>query len=282
MFPLVEKSFDPDPWRWQPHPEVWLLVIALVAAFVHAVRNIGPRVMPPGEVVTRRQVAAFSAGMLLLWLASDWPMHDIAEEYLYSVHMVQHMVLTYVVPPLALLATPEWLFRLVVGDGRVYRAVRFLSRPVAAILIYTAMVLVTHVPAVVNVSASTGPVHYLVHVAVVLSSLLMWMPICGPAPEMQVPYLGKMVYLFSLSFSTLVPSGWLTFADKAVYEHYDTPVRVGGISVISDQQGAAAIMKIGGTLYIWPIIIFIFFRRFMRGFHQAQNYQRVPSAPAER
>ena len=55
---------------------------------------------------------------MLLWLASDWPMHDISEEYLFSMHMTQHMVLTYMVPPVMLLATPEWLARLVLGRGR--------------------------------------------------------------------------------------------------------------------------------------------------------------------
>ena len=58
--------------------------------------------------------------MLVLWAASDWPVHDISEEYLYSVHMVQHMALSYFLPPLALMATPTWLARVVLGDGRVY------------------------------------------------------------------------------------------------------------------------------------------------------------------
>ena len=60
----------------------------------------------------------------MLWGASDWPVHDISEEYLYSVHMLQHMALSYFLPPLALLATPTWLARTLIGDGRVYRAVR--------------------------------------------------------------------------------------------------------------------------------------------------------------
>ena len=47
----------------------------------------------------------------MLWAASDWPIHDIGEEYLYSVHMLQHMMLSYFLPPLVLLATPEWLLR---------------------------------------------------------------------------------------------------------------------------------------------------------------------------
>ena len=56
--------------------------------------------------------------MALLCAASDWPIHDIGEKYLYSAHMLQHMMLTYFMPPLVLLATPEWLLRVLVGNGR--------------------------------------------------------------------------------------------------------------------------------------------------------------------
>ena len=112
-------AFDPtlQPWRFQPHPQVWLLIAFLIAAYVYAVRVIGPDAVPTGQpIVTRRQIGAFAGAMLLLWAASDWPMHDISEEYLYSAHMLQHMVLAFFVPPLALLATPAWLMRAIVGQ----------------------------------------------------------------------------------------------------------------------------------------------------------------------
>ena len=103
---------DPNAWRFQTHPEVWL-IIAVVLGFGFWVRYVlGPKAVRPGEtVLTRGNKVAFVAAVALLWMASDWPMHDIAEEYLYAAHMVQHMVLTLMVPPLFLMATPEWLAR---------------------------------------------------------------------------------------------------------------------------------------------------------------------------
>ena len=59
-----------------------------------------------------RQKICFWSGLFVLWAVTDWPMHDIAEERLYWIHMVQHSVLTVVVPPLMLLAIPTWLARL--------------------------------------------------------------------------------------------------------------------------------------------------------------------------
>ena len=69
--------------------------------------------------------------MVLLWVASDWPLHDIAEQRLYSAHMFQHMLLTVVIPPVFLLATPEWLARFILGDGRVKPLVPRAGPPAA-------------------------------------------------------------------------------------------------------------------------------------------------------
>lgn len=263
-----------DPWRFQAHPELWLLIAFLVGAYVYSVRVIGPQAVSEGPVVTRRNITAFVAAMTVLWLASDWPMHDLAEEYLYSMHMLQHMALSYFVPPLALLALPEWMFRALVGEGRAYRVVRWFSKPVIAGVLFNVVVMTTHIPGLVNRSASSSPLHYSLHVLVVTSALLMWIPICGPAAEFRIGYGGKMIYLFLMSIVPTVPAGWLTFAEGTVYKHYDTPVRVWGLSVATDQQLAGAIMKIGGSIFLWSIVIFMFFKRFAGNFNAEQNYVR--------
>ena len=224
----------------------------LIAAYVYTVRVIGPDAVPPGQpIVTRRQIGAFAGAMLLLWFASDWPMHDISEEYLYSAHMLQHMVLAYFVPPLVLLATPAWLMRAIVGRGTGYAVYSWLAKPIVAGVLFNAVVMVTHIPGVVNSSAENSPIHYSVHVLVVTSALLMWTPVCGPLRELQLGSGGKMVYLFLQSVVPTVPAGWLMFAEGVVYKHYDIPVRVFGLSATNDQQLAGLIMKLGGGMFLW-------------------------------
>jgi putative membrane protein len=268
----IEPTLNADPWRYQQHLEIWVLIIGLIVAFVYAVRVVGPKVVPSGEVISRKQIRTFVLMIVLLLISTDWPMHDIAEEYLYSMHMLQHTILTYIVPPLALLATPEWLFRLLVGQGRTYRVIRFLTRPVIAAVTYNAVLLVTHIPALVNRSAAGGPLHYSLHVLLVFSALMLWTPICGPAKEWRMSYGAMMAYLFCTSLVPSIPAGWLTFAEGSVYNHYDTPVRVWGMSVLSDQQLAGGIMKLGGSIFLWALIITIFFTRFMKGFFGDQSY----------
>jgi putative membrane protein len=270
---LAQDVFS-NPWRFQAHPEVWMLVAFLVLAYVYVVKVIGPRAVPTGQpVVTRVNVAAFVGGITLLWVFSDWPVHDIAEEYLYSVHMLQHMALTYFMPPLVLLATPTWFARLLLGSGSAYGAVRWLSKPVVAAVLFNAGVMISHVPGVVNASVSNGLLHYTIHVLLVLTSLLMWMPVCGPLPEAHIAPFPKMIYLFMNSVVATVPAAWLTFAEGTVYRLYDQPVRVWGVSVTDDQQIAGAIMKVGGAVFLWTIIVVMFITQIARPHGQRQTYR---------
>jgi putative membrane protein len=277
---IAEVGVSTDPWRFQAHPQVWLLVGFLAAAYIYVVRVLGPKAVAPGQVVvTRRQVACAVGAMALLWFASDWPVHDLAEEYLYSAHMLQHMVLAYFIPPLALLGTPEWFARVLIGRGRAWSMVRWLSKPVIAGVVFNAVVMITHIPGLVNRSAESSPLHYGLHVLLVTSSMLMWLPVCGPFAELRMGYGARMIYLFLQSVVPTVPAGWLTFAEGAVYKHYDVPVRVFGLSVTYDQQIAGLIMKIGGGMYLWAIVIFLFFGRFAAKFGDENSYRRATTQP---
>jgi putative membrane protein len=244
-----------------PHPEVWLLVGAVVGLYVYAARVIGPKVVPAGTpVIPRAQRRWFVLGILLLWVASDWPVHDIGEQYLYLVHMAQHTVLTLVMPPILLMATPEWLARLVLGDGRVHHWVHRLARPLPALLIFNSLALIIHWQTVVNNASSNGLFHYAVHTAIVVAAFLLWLPICGPLPELRISLPAQMLYLFVTSIVPTVPGAWLVFAEGAVYSVYDIRDRLWDISVTTDQQVAGAIMKLGAGTYLWVIIAGLFFR----------------------
>ena len=258
---LLAAARGTDFWRWQPHPEVWVLVGSVVVLAIYALRVVGPKVVPSDTpVISRSQLAWLVLGVALLWFASDWPMHDIAEEYLFSVHMTQHLLLTFVVPPALLLATPEWLARLVLGHGRAKRAFYTIARPVPAALAFSALQLLTHWPGVVNTSVENALVHYVVHAALVSTAFLLWIPVCGPLPELRISYPAQMLYLFVISIVPTVPSAWLIFAEGSVYSVYDIPQRLWGISVTTDQQVAGLIMKLVGGGFLWLIITIRFFQ----------------------
>ena len=270
-----------DPWAFNAHPEVWALVVFFVGAYVYMARVIGPRAVPAGQPpVSRRQVASFTGAVALFWFAADWPVHDIGENFLYSVHMFQHLVFSYLVPPLALMSIPTWIARSIIGEGRAYRVFRYFTTPVIAGVIFNVVVMILHIPVLVNASTENGPLHYSLHLLVVTTAMLMWCPIVGPLDELRLGHLGKCIYLFLMSVVPTVPAGWLTFAEGTVYKHYNTPVRVWGLNPTDDQQIAGALMKIGGGMFLWSIVVFLFFKRFAGDFERENTYVRSERIPA--
>lgn len=247
--------------EWQPHPEIWLLMAAVVGLGVYTTRVIAPKVVEAGAApVTTRQKVWFGLGVVLLWLSTDWPIHDISEERLYWVHMLQHSVLTVVVPPLFLMATPTWLARLIVGNGGFRRFLHFWARPLPAVLVYNVLLVFSHWAWIVNTSIDLGWLHYSVHLVLVASSFLVWLPICGPLPELRVSPPAQIVTVFLMSVIPTIPAAFLTAAEGVIYRGYADLPRMWGFDVIGDQQLAGVMMKVVTGFYLWGIIAVIFFR----------------------
>lgn len=255
---MGEASFP----AWQPHPDVWLLIALLAAGYATALTRLGPSRVPPGRAVaTRLQIVCFSGGSAALLVASDWPIHDLGERYLYSVHMVQHLTYTLVAAPLLLMGTPAWLARVVLSPPGVLRVVRRLARFLPATIVYNAAIAFIHVPAVVDLSLHSGVFHFGVHTMVVLAALIVWLPILSPLPEVPrfAPPLA-MLFLFMQSMLPTVPSSFLTFGDHPLYRFYEQVPRLWGVSALDDMRVAGLIMKIAGGLVLWTVIAIVFFR----------------------
>ena len=237
---------------WHTHPDAWALLGAIELAYLFAVRR--------GRA-SRRQITLFSCGVGVLLIASDWPLHDLAERYLYSAHMVQHMLMTFVAAPLLLLGTPEWLARGILRRTRLLRPVRFLGRPVPDLIQFNAILVFSHWPLIVDGTLENHPLHFVAHAVLLVSALLMWLPIVSPLPEVpQARPPTKMLYLFLQTIVPTVPASFLTFGTTPLYHFYEHVPRLWGLSALNDMQIAGLTMKIVGGFYLWTIIAVIFFR----------------------
>lgn len=245
-------------WTFHAHPDVWLIVVLLVGGYLAALRFL----VPPErahEPATQVQKLAFFAGAAVLWIGSDWPMHELSEDALFSAHMVQHTLYSLVAPPLLLLGVAAWLMRRIVAP--VFPVVRFVTRPLIALAIFNTVIVVTHWPPLVNLSVTSEMAHFFLHVVLVTSAMVMWWPVIDPLPELkrlQPP--SKMLYLFLQSIVPTVPASFLTFADTPLYSAYVDLPRLWGISAVTDQMMAGLIMKIVGGLLLWGVIAFLFFK----------------------
>jgi putative membrane protein len=252
-----------SPWAFHAHPDVWALVMAMAVGYALALRFLAPGRAPAGRPpASVRQQLAFFAGVAALWLGADWPIHDISEGYLFSVHMVQHLLFTFVAPPLLLLGMPQWLLRALLPTGRGMAIVRFFTRPLVALILFNAVIAITHWPSLVDLALRVELVHFAIHSVLFVTATLMWWPVVAPLPELaRLSPPAKMLYLFLQSILPTVPASFLTFANTPIYRFYASVPRVWPwLDVVTDQRVAGLIMKLGGGLLLWSVIAVLFFR----------------------
>jgi len=214
----------------------------------------------PGEpVATRAQKRNAILAVATIFVAGEWPVHTLAERYLYSVHMMQHLLLVMVAAPLMLAATPAWMARAVL-PGRLMRVARAVTRPLPALVIFNATLVFTHWPTMVDASVHSEWAHFGLHVFLFVTALIMWMPVLSPLLELpRLSYPGQMLYLFLQSLVPTVPASFLTFGDRPLYHVYETFHRM-GISALTDQRVAGLEMKLIGGAILWAFIVVMFFK----------------------
>jgi putative membrane protein len=240
------------------HLDVLLVLGSVVAAYAIWCRR---HERDTGEHTTAHVRRLFGTGMAVLFVASIWPLHDLAERTWFMAHMVQHMAYTLVAAPLLVAGIPVWMWRSALRNGHVRSVWRYLTRPVVATLVFNGVLLFTHWPAVVDAAVGSEALHFLLHVVIVGSAVIMWFPIMSPVPEMPplTPPV-QMLYLFVQSLVPLVPASFLTFGQQPLYPVYATFPRLLGVSALTDQLIAGLIMKLIGGLIFWGFIAVIFFR----------------------
>ena len=256
-----------DPLQFHLHPDVVAVVVAVALGYWFALKRLGPRLASPGEpVITRRQSLMLVAAIGGLWLASDWPLHDLGAGYLYSAHMVQHSIYTVALPPLFILGTPAWLWRWLLRP--VMPVFRRLVHPVSAVAIFSAVTVVTHVPVFVTAAVRSGPAHVAQHAALILSATLVWWPVTSPLPEVGrlSKLLSRLVYPFFQFLAASMAGSSLVWAQEPVYRVYDEFPKLWGFTTLSDQQWAGAIMGgvEGGAMGVLMLIVMLHVARQQR------------------
>lgn len=242
-------------WAWKAYPGVWLFVSLIACWYWWAV-------MRSAEGVNRRTTAWFVAGLLCLWVALDWPVGALGAGYLVTVHTGTYILLSLVAPPCLLLGIPESAVRRGLRLPLSGAVIRGLARPLVALLIFDSILLVTHVPAVVDGAMSSQAGALAIDLGWWLGGIALWWPVLAPAPG--VSRMGrpmKMAYLFASTLVPIIPSAFLTFAEYPLYATYELAPRIfQRMTAQQDQQVAGLIMKLVGDLPVWFAFGVLFFR----------------------
>jgi putative membrane protein len=204
--------------------------------------------------------------LLLMFVTLNGPIHDLSDDYLFSAHMVQHLLLTLAIPPLLLAGTPGWMLRPVLSWRGIRPAARFFTNAKIAFVTFNVTIAFWHLPIFYNAAMAHHGLHILVHLMFMASAVLMWWPLLSQLPEFpRLAYPGQMLYSFLLSIAMSIVAVYIAMADHVLYPAYSAAPRVLPLSPLEDQLLGALIMWIPGGLIFIIIMSVIFFKWNARG-----------------
>jgi cytochrome c oxidase assembly factor CtaG len=238
-------------WNW--NPSVLAGCTALIGVYLAAVRSR----------LTRR-VLLFVAGVLVTLFALVSPLDALGDTYLFSAHMVQHLLLMQIAPPLLLLGSPAWLAKKIVDWPPVGSAERILGRPVVAWLLGMGTMWVWHLPALYNATLADEGLHIVEHLSFLVTSTIFWWPVLSPLKDRRLSPSATLLYLVPAVAASDILGTILTYTAPGVYNYLhpiDTlgvlPLLRGtwGLSPAVDQQlGGLAMWILGDPVYLWGIL----------------------------
>jgi putative membrane protein len=240
----------------------WSTVAGLLALWLlYQWRAAVHRRRDPRQRPSAAQQVSFMAGLVAMFLALNGPLHDISDYYLFTGHMVQHLALTIVTPPLLLLGTPGWMLRPALANPAVGAVARAITPPRAAFAIFNLILAAWHLPPLYNAAMFFHEVHIVQHLMFLAGAVIMWWPMLSPLPELpRLSYPGQMLYSFLMTLPMTVISVFIVYADHVLYPAYASAPRLWGLSPLEDQRLGGLIMWIPGGLFFYLITSVIFLR----------------------
>ncbi|HRI15420.1 MAG TPA: cytochrome c oxidase assembly protein [Verrucomicrobiota bacterium] len=262
MSPISEAILSS--WSLDLIPALGLTVVA--ALYLRGWRILH-RVLPAR--FTRWRLGAFLGGLSTLWLAIASPL-DAFAGLLLSAHMVQHLLLMSVAPPLLLLGAPalpllRGLPRSWAHDGfgpflawpALQRVGSFLISPRVGWLALVASLVVWHVPAAFQLALVSPTWHRWEHICFLTGALLFWWPVVSPFPSRPPwPEWALALYLLAADVVNTALCAILTFSDRVLYPVYENAPRLWRMSALNDQVAAGVIMWVPGSLvFLVPAVV---------------------------
>ena len=273
---MMEANLDLHFWltQWNQAPSIYIGIALLIALYLYAV---GPlrRKYHLADSVKRSQVILFVSGMLVMFLALASPLDELGDEYLFSAHMVQHLLITLVAPPLLLLGTPGWLLSPLLRNRTLFNIGKILTYPLVAFFLFNVDFWLWHAPPLYNATLSNENLHIFEHLLFIFTATLYWWPVLSPAEELpRLSIGGQVLYLFLSGMPSVALGAGLTFVQPLYAPYIQQPVRAWGLSPITDQQLGGLIMWVPVNI-IFIIVVSVLFIRWMQIQDEKQRLQEA-------
>ncbi|MCY4614828.1 MAG: cytochrome c oxidase assembly protein [Chloroflexi bacterium] len=240
-------------WAWRAYPAVWLFIATLGGAYVLLVRAEQERARLRGEAgVEGWRVGLFASGLALLWVSLDWPLGAMAAGYLATANAAQDLLVTLGAAPLMLLGLPPSRDRPRQPLSLAGRVRSLLGQPIIAAVVFGVILMVTHLPGVVDALRPHALGSFAITSAWLLSAVVLWTPLAGPlAGRHRLPYFGALVFLAVPFVFPKIAGAFFVFADRPLYEVYtNAPRMFDDVSAMQDQHAAGFVLWVIGSLMV--------------------------------
>ena len=252
-------------WSWEPG--VIIIVAAIAGLYAYGFRYYRRQgqladLIQQGAI-TPLQPWYFGLGLLALLIALISPIDPLSDQ-LFSMHMVQHLLLALVAAPLLLLGTPDpFLSPLINLHPAIKPALAKLVAAPMAFIIFTISITAWHIPAFYEATLKNDFVHELEHAMFFWAGVISWWPLLSPHRALpRLSYPGQLLYIFITAIPTAILGAWFVFTERILYPSYAAVPSLWGMSTLDDQQMGGLIMMVPGKLIYLLALTIIFFKWF--------------------
>lgn len=234
----------------------------------------------PVRGATWLHALAFAGGMLALLGALVTPLDGLGEDYLFSAHMVQHVLLGDIAPLLLLLSLSRVILRPVTRRlMRVERALGPLASPPVAIVVWLSVMYVWHIPALYDAATENPLLHLLEHASFFAAGVALWWPLVQPIPMRRgLTGLQPLGYIAAAKGGLAALGLFLAWSSTAHYPHYEDTPRIWGLSAVEDQNVAGVIMMVEQSMTLVLVLVWLFIRMLTRSEQDELRRERLDEA----
>ena len=266
--------------QWLSDPAVLAPLALLAGIYVWRFTRVRSEAQARGRPASGAgplQALAFGAGMLALLAALVSPVDGLGEDYLFSAHMVQHVLLGDIAPLLILLGLSRTIMRPATRRlMRVERALGPLAGPATGIAVWLGLMYLWHVPALYDAAAEHAAVHLLEHASFFAAGLALWWPLIQPVPmRRRLTGLQPLAYIAAAKAGLAALGLYLAWSSTALYPYYEQTPRIWGLSPVEDQNIGGVIMMVEQSLTLVLVMVVLFVRMLAQSEEEERRRERL-------
>jgi putative membrane protein len=267
--------------EWFADP--FVLVPLTLFAGIYVWRFAQARKEAGGRGTGALQAIAFAGGMLALLAALVSPLDGLGEDYLFSAHMLQHVLLGDIAPLLILLALSRVIMR--PATRRLMgleRRLGVLASPATGLVAWLVLMYVWHIPALYDAAVEHPLVHLLEHVSFFAAGVALWWPLIQPVPmRRRLTGLQPVAYIGTAKAGLAALGIFLTWSATTIYPYYETTPRIWGLSPVEDQNVAGVIMMVEQSLTLAIVLVALFVRALVQSEREQVRRERLEERQAQ-